>query len=89
MTRLDVHIEKSLLNKARIAVLTRMRKGAFVLLQMVVHCRLILCGKIAVATDEIAILVLLILIHHFIRFREGLALVGQGGWLQFFLQCLA
>ncbi len=89
VARLDMHVQEALLNKARVAVLARMGKGALVLLQMVMHRRLILCSKVAVATDEIAILILLILKDHFIRFREGLALVGRGGWLQFFLQCLA
>lgn len=68
MARLDVHIKKPLLDETRIAVLTRMRKRPLMLLQMVVHSRLILCRVITVGTDEIAILILLILKHHFFQF---------------------
>ncbi len=67
MARLDVHIKKPLLDETRVAVLTRMRKRPLMLLQMVVHRRLILCGIVTVRTDELAILVLLILKHHFSR----------------------
>ena len=65
MSRLDVHIKKALLNETRIAVLTRVRKRPLMLLQMIVHSRLILCRIITVGTDELAILVLLILENHF------------------------
>jgi hypothetical protein len=67
VARLDVHIKKPLLDETRVAVLTRMRKRPLMLLQMVVHRRLILCGIVTVRTDELAILVLLILKHHFSR----------------------
>ena len=67
MARLDVHIKKPLLYKTRIAVLTGMRKRPLMLLQMVVHRRLILCGIVTVRTDKLAILILLILKHQFSR----------------------
>jgi hypothetical protein len=67
MARLDVHIKKALLDETRIAVLTGMRKRPLMLLQMVVHRGLILCRVITVGTDELAILILLILKHHFSR----------------------
>ena len=65
MARLDVHIKKALLNETRIAVLTGMRKRPLMLLQMIVHGGLILCRVIAVGTDELTILILLILKYHF------------------------
>jgi hypothetical protein len=82
MARFDVHIKKALLDETRIAVLTGMRKRALVLLQMIVHSRLILCRVIAVGTDELAILILLILKHHF-KLQVGLLLYGRRGGFNF------
>jgi hypothetical protein len=68
MTRLHMHIQKTLLKKSGVTHLTCMRKCAFMLLQMVVHRRLIPSRVLTVLANIGAILILLILENHSTQF---------------------
>ena len=61
---LQMNIKYALLRKPLLTMLTLMRQYIIVTCQMIMHCRLVLCRKLAVVADEMSIRILNVLECH-------------------------
>ena len=85
VARSYMKFQEILLKKLAIAVLTCMRQGTFMLLQMIVHGGLNARRIVAVRADELALGILDVLIRHFNGEKGLYAQIFGVGRHQFFL----